>query len=88
MSYYKEINGIKYDKKLLDIANEKITGQGDGRISENDMQELLKNILDRNEITTIEYLTILYIIKNYNITQQALEVLATACSNLITLISL
>jgi len=67
MSYYKEIDGIKYDKKLLEIADEKIKGQGDGRISENDMQELLKNILDRNEITTIEYLTIFYIIKNLNV---------------------
>jgi len=84
MSYYKEIDGIKYDKKLLEIADEKIKGQGDGRISENDMQELLKNILDRNEITTIEYLTIFYIIKNFNITQPALEVLAYACANLIT----
>ena len=84
MSYYKEIDGIKYDKKLLEIADEKIKGQGDGRISENDMQELLKNILDRNEITTIEYLTIFYIIKNFNITEPALEVLASACANLIT----
>jgi len=32
-SYYKEINGVKYDKAMLEAADKSIEGKGDGRIS-------------------------------------------------------
>ena len=35
-SYYKTIQGIRYDRALLEAADERISGQGDGRISEKD----------------------------------------------------
>ena len=71
MSYYKEIDGIKYDKAILDIADEQIKGRGDGRLSEDDMKLIIKAVIDRKKITKTEYLTIFYLIKNYNITEKA-----------------
>ena len=55
MSYYKEIDGIKYDKAILDIADEQIKGRGDGRLSEDDMKLIIKSVIDRKKITKIEY---------------------------------
>src|SRR6056300_781810 len=80
MSYYKEIDGIKYDKAILDIADEQIKGRGDGRLSEDDMTLIIKSVIDRKKITKTEYLTIFYLIKNYNITEKALDSLAEGCS--------
>lgn len=86
MSYYKEIDGIKYDKAILDIADEQIKGRGDGRLSEDDMKIIIKSVIDRKKITKIEYLTIFYLIKNYNITNKALDELSEGCANILTLI--
>ena len=36
MSYYKTIRGVKYDRELIETADELITGVGDGRISKDD----------------------------------------------------
>lgn len=76
MSYYEKIDGINYDGDLLNIARNQIKGKGDGRISESDMKNLMQNILDRNTITKTEYLTMFYILKNFNVTENALELLA------------
>jgi len=35
-NYYKKINNIDYDSKLLEKAEELIYGKGDGRISADD----------------------------------------------------
>lgn len=86
MSYYKEIDGIKYDKAILDIADEQIKGRGDGRLSEDDMKLIIKYVIDRKKITKTEYLTIFYLIKNYNITEKALDSLAEGCSSILTLV--
>ena len=50
-SYYKTINGEKYDRSLLLLAENLVKGQGDGRISENDMKKLVSSALDGNKIT-------------------------------------
>ena len=84
MSYYKIIDGIKYDKAILDIADEQI--KRDGTFSENDMKLILKDILDSKKITKIEYLTIFYVIKNYNITPIALDKFAENLSTILQLI--
>lgn len=81
MSYYKIIDGVKYDKAILDIADNEI--KTDNKISENGMKLILKAALDGKKITKIEYLSIFYIIKNYSITPIALDTFAEDLSNLI-----
>ena len=48
-SYYKTINKINYDSKLINKTIELVQGQGDGRISKNDLTELMKSTLKANE---------------------------------------
>ena len=70
------------DDTLIQKADFLIKGQGDGRISKEDMQELIKNNLDSPE--KIE--TILYILTNYNVTSCAkdtfLKDLSLNCSSI------
>lgn len=35
-SYYKTIDGVKYDRELLELADKLTQGQGDGRLSTDD----------------------------------------------------
>ena len=53
-SYYKTIEGEQYDRSLLLLADNLIKGKGDGRISEEDMKNLVKSALDGNKITDCE----------------------------------
>ena len=39
-SYYQVIEGERYDRSLLLLADNLVKGQGDGRISEEDMKKL------------------------------------------------
>ncbi len=73
MGYYKEIDGKKYDKELLDAADEAITGKGDGRISMEDAKDLLEKVKDGNSYTDIEKDTMAYIRDNYKWTPAADE---------------
>ena len=71
VNYYKVIEGLKFDASLLEIADELINGQGDGRISVDDSNKLLIKIFDGGTITKVEYRTIFYIIKKYKLTDEA-----------------
>ena len=71
VSYYKVIDGLNFDAGLLTMADELIKGQGDGRISIDDSNKLLVKIFDGGTITKVECRTILYILKNYKLTQEA-----------------
>ena len=73
MSYYKIIDGIKYDRKLLRAATFAASGPRDGRISLNDAQQLLKKITDGNKVTHVELLTISYIRQRFRWTAAADE---------------
>ena len=70
-SYYKVIDGQKYDKQMLQIADESVAGRGDGRISLADAQNLLKAVKDGNAYTDIEKGTMRYIRDNYKFTPEA-----------------
>ena len=70
-SYYQQINGVKYDRSLLLLAENLVKGQGDGRISDDDMKKLIKSAWDNNSITNIEKSTLFYISENYNTTCKA-----------------
>ena len=65
MSYYKEIDGKKYDKALLESADELIEGAGDGRLSKADADLLLEKVKDGGSYTDIEKDTVKYIRENY-----------------------
>ena len=49
-----------------------IKGQGDGRISENDSNELI-TILNSKQLTINDYRTVLFIIHNYSFTDIAIH---------------
>ena len=70
-SYYEIINGVKYDRSLLLKADNLVKGQGDGRISEEDMKILITESADNNKITDIEKQTLFYISEKYNTTEKA-----------------
>lgn len=67
-SYYKVIEGERYDRSLLLLADNLVKGQGDGRISEVDMKKLVESALDGNRITDCEKKTLKFISKQYNTT--------------------
>ena len=71
MSYYKEIDGKKYDKELLETADAAVAGRGDGRISLDDAKYILEKVKDGNSYTDIEKDTVAYIRDNYKWTEEA-----------------
>lgn len=70
--YYKTIDNKEYDKKLLELADSFIDGQGDGRISKPEMQSLFEAVKDANRVTNIEKATLQYILDHYNCTPSAI----------------
>jgi transcriptional regulator CtsR len=73
VSYYKIIDGLNFDSELLDMADELVKGQGDGRISVDDSNKLLAKIFDGRVVTKVEARTILYILKNFKLTNEATQ---------------
>lgn len=73
MSYYKTIDGVKYDGELIELADKLTAGAGDGRISKADAQEILDAVKDGNTYTDIEKATMKYLRENYNWTDAADE---------------
>jgi hypothetical protein len=70
--YYVTINGQKYDRALLDMADSLVEGQGDGRISKSELQMLIEKTDDANKLTEIEKNTLKYIVDHYNCTANAI----------------
>jgi hypothetical protein len=73
MAYYKTINGLRYDRALLEEAQRMTKGQGDGRVSLEDMKGLYTLALEGGELTEIEKRTLLYIRDHFNATRKAGE---------------
>ncbi len=72
-SYYKTIHGVRYDRALLEAVDERILGQGEGRISKKDAEKIVKLTKDGGRITETELNTLKYIRENYNFTPKAAE---------------
>lgn len=70
-SYYKTIDGKKYDREMIEIAEIAVSGKGDGRISLQDAEALFNTIVDGNTITEIEADTLDYIKENFRFTEAA-----------------
>jgi len=73
MSYYKTIDGIKYDAEIIELAEKLIAGAGDGRISMEDAKELLEAVMDGDSYTDIEKDTMAYVRDNFKWTEAADE---------------
>ena len=73
MSYYKTIDGKKYDGEILELAEKLTSGAGDGRISKEDAAQLLDAVKDGNSYTDIEKDTMAYIRDNFKWTEAADE---------------
>jgi len=71
MSYYRTIDGIRYDADLLDKAAAMTQGRGDGRISYTDAQALLKEVQDGGRLTDTERDTLRYLIQTLRWTDKA-----------------
>jgi hypothetical protein len=72
-SYYKVIDGKKYDASLIEAAEEAVKGRGDGRISMSDAEILLEKVMDGDTYTDVEKDTMSYIRDNFKWTNEADE---------------
>lgn len=70
-SYYKVIDGKKFDREMLEIADRATAGQGDGRISIEDARQLIGAVKDGGRYTDVEKETMSYIRDNYRFTDEA-----------------
>ena len=73
MSYYKTIDGNKYDGELIELADKLTAGGGDGRISMADAEKIYDAVKDGNSYTDIEKDTVAYLRDNYKWTDAADE---------------
>jgi len=70
-SYYKIIGGEQYVRSLLEAADVRLDGKGEGLISEEDFQQIIELSRDGKGITEIEMRTLEYISLKYNLTTKA-----------------
>jgi hypothetical protein len=71
MSDYKTIDGIRYERSLLDQAEAMVAGKGDGRISYEDAKALVDSAMDGGRITRTERRTLHYIFEHHHVTGKA-----------------
>ena len=75
LSYYEIVDGIKMDKESLEAARKAIAGQGDGRVSISDSQDILKTMVgDGGGMTAIEFRTAFHILDQFHFTAEAREI--------------
>jgi len=70
-SYYKIIDGEHYVRSLLEAADVRLEGKGEGLISEEDFRQIIELSRDGKGITETEMDTIEYISLKYNLTTKA-----------------
>ena len=70
-TYYKIIDGKKYDREMLALADRLTQGKGDGRISVADAKKLIQTVQDGGKYTDVEKDTMAYIRDNYTFTDEA-----------------
>ena len=65
---YVTIDGEKYEKELIDLANEFTSGDSGGRVSKEEVEKLFESAMDGRGITETEMKTLKYIRANFNFT--------------------
>ena len=74
MTYYKTINGKKYDAEIIELADELTNNNaGNNPISMEDAKKLLDAVMDGGSYTDIEKDSIAYVRDNYKWTDKADE---------------
>ncbi len=68
---YKTIDGVQYEKELLDLAEKHTTGKGEGKLSKDEVADLFKSANDGPGVTDTEKQTLAYIRKNFEFTDAA-----------------
>ena len=68
---YKTIDGVKYEKELLDLADKHTTGRGESQISMDEARDLIDSANDGGRVTETEMATLKYIRANYTFTDAA-----------------
>lgn len=68
---YKTIDGVQYEKELLDLATHHTTGRGEGKLSKDEVADLFKSAQDGPGVTDTEKRTLEYIRKNFELTDAA-----------------
>lgn len=68
---YQSIDGVQYEKELLDLAKEHTTGRGEGKLSKDEVVDLFKSANDGQGVTDTEKRTLEYIRNNYEFTDAA-----------------
>lgn len=68
---YQMIDGVKYEKELLDLAKEHTTGKGEGKLSKDEVADLFKSANDGQGVTDTERSTLEYIRNNFVFTDAA-----------------
>lgn len=66
---YISIDGVNYEKELIDLAKEHTTGKGEGKISKDEVKELFKSAEDGRSVTETEKRTLAYIRENFEFTE-------------------
>lgn len=68
---YETIDGVRYEKELLDLAREHTTGVGEGKLSKAEVAELFKSAADGRGVTDTEKATLAYIRMTFEFTDAA-----------------
>ena len=79
---YVTIEGNKYEKELIDLANHHTTGVGEGKLSKAEVADLFKSASDGRGVTDTERATLTYIRGNYTFTDAAARDFDAAFANI------
>jgi len=68
---YQSIDGVQYEKELLELAKKHTTGRGEGKLSKDEVTDLFESANDGKGVTETEKRTLEYIRKNFVFTDAA-----------------
>ncbi|QIZ77624.1 hypothetical protein [Ferrimonas lipolytica] len=71
---YVQIDGVRLEKELIDMAKAHTTGRGEGRLSRDEAVDLINSANDGQGITGVEMATLNYIRDNFDLTDAAVRV--------------
>lgn len=68
---YETIDGVRYEKELLDLARHHTTGAGEGKLSKDEVADLFKSANDGQGVTDTEKSTLAFIRTSFEFTDAA-----------------
>ena len=68
---YVKIDGVQYEKELLEMAKAHTTGKGEGKLSKDEVLDLINSAKDGATVTETEMRTLQYIRGNFEFTAAA-----------------